>query len=754
MTPRIYVLAPFLGVACAAAKPSGGPRSTQATPSSAIAQIPSPPLRSRPPPTDQTLRLARAGTIWGRVRYLHPYLFDRVIDWDAALVRALPMVLAATNEDEEASAVSDMLGELHDPLTHVETRREQIPSSGRARPPSAVRVEDGITIVELGSRDAPGSDAERKLRQHVASAGALVLDLRSEGGLAPPVESLDALADVLVSKNIAAGTKRWISHEGFVTQRGTPGGGYRTTFVSEVPRVFTAAPGPHPKRVAFIVDKAVGIPDLPAAMQRAGRAVVVADGPLDDPAERDAFALPLGERHVAVVRATEVEPRIADVELDDHGAATPLETAIAVLRRPPPVARPSDPMAPLPARIFRDDVYAEENCPPMEHRLLGLFRFFAAIDLFYPYKALLDQPWKNALEDFIPIFMKADTRRDYELAIRELSARLDDSHVWVAGGEALFDELGHGHLPFHVRRIENRTVVVSIAEPARGARSSISIGDIVLEVGGEGFTDRARRIEKYVAGSTPDALANAVDDHALRCAKGDIAVRLAGADNQAKNLRVPCVPWFPPPTRSGPKVRVLGNVGYVDLERLEKGEVDAMFDTLAGTRGIIFDMRGYPNGTAGLLARHLETDPAPRVAALSATNLVSPLSLDGSSRIVSAETLYRDAAAKHYTGKTVMLIDDRTLSAAEHTGLYLEAANGTTFIGSRSAGANGYTTWVCLPGDLCVTFSGEEIRHGDGRQLQRVGLVPDVPVTPTLGGAREGRDEVLERAVEYLNLGR
>jgi C-terminal processing protease CtpA/Prc len=49
-----------------------------------------------------------------------------------------------------------------------------------------------------------------------------------------------------------------------------------------------------------------------------------------------------------------------------------------------------------------------------------------------------------------------------------------------------------------------------------------------------------------------------------------------------------------------------------------------------------------------------------------------------------------------------------------------------------------------------VTFSGLDVRHADGRQLQRIGLIPDVPVAPTLAGIRAGQDEVLERAIQYL----
>jgi len=49
-----------------------------------------------------------------------------------------------------------------------------------------------------------------------------------------------------------------------------------------------------------------------------------------------------------------------------------------------------------------------------------------------------------------------------------------------------------------------------------------------------------------------------------------------------------------------------------------------------------------------------------------------------------------------------------------------------------------------------MSFSYMDVRHADGRQLQRIGLVPDVVVTPTIRGLRQGKDEVLDRALSYL----
>lgn len=90
------------------------------------------------------------------------------------------------------------------------------------------------------------------------------------------------------------------------------------------------------------------------------------------------------------------------------------------------------------------------------------------------------------------------------------------------------------------------------------------------------------------------------------------------------------------------------------------------------------------------------------------------------------------------------------MSQAEHTGLFFEAANGTVFIGTPTAGANGDITNVVVPGGATMYFSGHDVRHADGRQLQRVGLQPTVRVEPTIAGIRAGRDEVLDAALRYL----
>jgi hypothetical protein len=73
---------------------------------------------------------------------------------------------------------------------------------------------------------------------------------------------------------------------------------------------------------------------------------------------------------------------------------------------------------------------------------------------------------------------------------------------------------------------------------------------------------------------------------------------------------------------------------------------------------------------------------------------------------------------------------------------------------SRSGAGPTASSWSCgspiTSTSIVVSFSGHDVRHADGRQLQRVGLVPHIEVRPTIKGIREGRDEVLERARKFL----
>jgi C-terminal processing protease CtpA/Prc len=292
-----------------------------------------------------------------------------------------------------------------------------------------------------------------------------------------------------------------------------------------------------------------------------------------------------------------------------------------------------------------------------------------------------------------------------------------------------------------------------VAEGDEAKVAGIAPGDAILAVDGEPVPARIERMSRYLTASTPAGLVDKICFiYLLRGPAGPAVLSVQGADGKAREVRLtrdPKVRFQPPP--EGDTVRILpGNLGYVDMKRLTVPEVDGMFERLQGTRGLIFDMRGYPQGTAWSIAPRINTKGA-KVGAQFRRAQVSALSEEeGSAGFYFSQPLPPLRGRELYAAPTVMLIDDRAISQSEHTGLFFEAAGGTKFIGTATAGANGDVTNFTLPGGISVMFTGHDVRHADGRQLQRVGLIPDVEVAPTRAGLRAGKDEVLERAVRYL----
>ena len=63
----------------------------------------------------------------------------------------------------------------------------------------------------------------------------------------------------------------------------------------------------------------------------------------------------------------------------------------------------------------------------------------------------------------------------------------------------------------------------------------------------------------------------------------------------------------------------------------------------------------------------------------------------------------------------------------------------------------GAATEISLPGKLGCFFSANVSKSYPGnKQLQRVGVKPDIEVKPTVKGLADGRDELVEKAVKLI----
>jgi C-terminal processing protease CtpA/Prc len=534
---------------------------------------------------------------------------------------------------------------------------------------------------------------------------------------------------------------------GFPSEAWFTSGQYYAAFeIPDPPIVRPRVEGKAP-RIGFVVDDAQLLPAIAIPLVEHG-AVIVSASQLDQSAMAKPHAMPLPGGATALLRTSEPVYRDGRPKLDAIVTrGDPLVAAQASLARPPRPRR-------LVVEAYTDRAGAiversqtPTTLPPEAERLLAVVDLWSTLDSFHAYPTLRPR-WDGALAEALIAAQAAQDIDAYLRALMRLTARVEDSHAGV-DGELIDTTYGDGYLPAALRVIEGCLVVTEVTDAERG--EALRVGDVILEIDGVPVAELFATWLPLVAASTPNT-------HLYQAAqwlsRGDAERSVAlFVDRKGDRISISVTrsASFPKSTSTAPTWRELeGGIGYADLGRLQPAEVAPMFAALADTHAIIFDMRGYPNGTAWTIAPYLDRHIRPgrtRAAAID-----QPLVYDGYVGLYAKRFFQRlpEADVAHYAGRTLMLTDERSFSQAEHTGLFFAAANDTQFVGTPSAGVNGDITSHLLPHGLYVRFTGQAISHVDGRSLQRVGLPLALEVAPTIAGVRAGEDEVLAAALALL----
>ena len=729
-------------------------------------------------------RLVGVCKLWGAIKYFHPYLaYRHDIDWDAALVAAIPQVSAANSASDYATAVQSMLMALGDPVTRMikqesaDIASSSVSSSHGCQPACQITPNSILIITIHNYQDlADWFSAAQKIgavKTEIPKACGILFDLRAS---TPPSQvkgnlslafQVSEIATVLSTTPLVIAGERSRMHMGLVPQQGP-------TFYSSAFRVvdgrrITPAPDARDIPIVFLINEWSELPPEAFALQRAGKAVIISEGSASD------AQLGVGTHRIALTDEIVVEMRLGEFVCEDGSGGflpdriippsqIPIDedqaftAALELLKdfRPNKAAR-----TPLPvhAALRPENTYPEMTLPPSEYRLLAVFRIWAAIHYFFPYKDLMEEDWDGVLREFIPRMEQADSALSYHLAVAEMVAHIHDTHGFVYS-PVLWQHFGSAWPPVRIRIIEDTPVITTLLDEEIANTAGVSCGDVLLKIDGENAIDRICERAKYKTASTPQSQMYQSAWAGLSGMEDSLAIlTIRDRDQCVKEVklsrRAEYGSLYDTSQRSGDVIKLItDDIGYADLDRLEISMVDEMFDKFKNTKAIIFDMRGYPKGTMWAIAPRLTEERGIKAVLAQLPCVMTPDdSYDGvESRFISYSIVQTIPFTEkwRYKGKTVMLIDERTISQAEHTGLFFETANHTKFIGSHTAGANGDVTNINAPGGIFIAFTGVSVRHADGRQLQRIGLVPDIVVKPTIEGIQKGKDEVLEGAIQYL----
>ncbi len=393
--------------------------------------------------------------------------------------------------------------------------------------------------------------------------------------------------------------------------------------------------------------------------------------------------------------------------------------------------------------------YNDSVFPSIELRLLGLARYWNIINYFFPYKYRIGDDWNKVLVEMIPKFKDSRDTVSYHLAMLELTAKINDSH---AGFTTKYTNqyFGLKWAPFKFKIIDNKALVTGFYNDSLCKMNDIQHGDVFLKVGNLTIEDIIKEKSKYIGASNePTKLRNfyyaifngQTDSVRAIFDRNGIVIEKTIYRYYFKDFKYK---WTDNGKNDTCKI-LDGNIGYLNLGLLQPKQTDWYLNRLKDTKAIIFDVRNYPNGTMYSIANFLNTDNKqfakftnPDISYPGVYHYTAPYSCGKKNN-------------SPYAGKVILLFNETSQSHAEFTLMALQTAPNVISIGSQTAGADGNVSLITFPGNYKTYMTGIGVYYPDGRETQRVGIVPDIVVKPTVDGIKNGKDEVLDKAIEVIN---
>lgn len=401
-----------------------------------------------------------------------------------------------------------------------------------------------------------------------------------------------------------------------------------------------------------------------------------------------------------------------------------------------------------------ENSYADIPYPDAGFRLLGLYRYWNMIQYYFPYKDITDKDWETVLEEYIPVFLGAEDELAYEIANIKLIGDVQDTHANLWGGNNKWQEkLGSNYPPVHTAFIEDRLLVVDYYNPEMRKDIGLEVGDAIVAINGESTAAIVNRNIPYYPASNDAARARDISGNILRSTEETLQLTI---ERNGKTLQktIPLFDrkdldiyrWYRTDTEAQSFKMLPGNIGYISLANIKREDPAKIEKAFINCTGIIIDIRNYPSAFMPFTLGRFIAPKNSEFVKFTTVDLNDPGTFKMGQTLATGK-----GSEPTFKGKVVALTNELSQSQAEYTAMAFRAAPNTTIIGSTTAGADGNVSRINLPGGMSTMISGIGVFYPDGSPTQRVGIVPDIEVKPTIKGIQEGRDELLESAIRIIS---
>lgn len=377
-------------------------------------------------------------------------------------------------------------------------------------------------------------------------------------------------------------------------------------------------------------------------------------------------------------------------------------------------------------------------------RLAGVVLAWNVLEHHYPYFDVIKDDWSAALREALRSAAIDAGESQYLLTLQKLATHLHDGHGYV-GSRVPPQTFA---IPLALAFVGDDVVV----ENASGAAvpQGVLPGDVLLSIAGKPISEIVAFARAHEPAASEGFLMSRAARRVAQCDTTDtVEVVLRSPDGKQKTAKLkPVAPATLSWGRGGPIVsEPRPGIWYVDLDRANDKDLDACMSKLAAARGVVFDMRGYPNQFSMGMLGHLSDKRL-----LCARWEIPIANRPDREAIVWDHARWDLPPLKpRFTGKVAFITDGRAISAAETFLGIVEHYKLADIVGEPTAGTNGNVNVIKLPAGFSISFTGMKVLKHDGSQHHGIGILPTVPVHRTIAGIAAGKDEMLEKALEVVD---
>lgn len=393
--------------------------------------------------------------------------------------------------------------------------------------------------------------------------------------------------------------------------------------------------------------------------------------------------------------------------------------------------------------------YSDIPKDDVAYRLLGVAKFWNAVDSYSPNRNLTDRPWDDVLAEYIALAF--DRSISFSALYSRMVSELCDTHVnsWYV---PIF---GGRFVPLMCQFAEDRLFVTDTCSLVP---NNFEIGDEIILIDSVSPIKRLNELAPYIPHSNRSSLLRDGSYATLLTAKNEACVEyeregktyttiISSVDGSKFVSRR----FSSQNTSTKPEFKeVAGGIGYINISNLTCKYEQDLENFLASCDKLIIDLRSYP-AEYDVLHKLLPTFFFSQ-AKEAAEVLLPQAHRPGGFIRTTVSTRKTSDPDKLYKGKVVLLVNAHSQSMSEYFTMFLQTIPGSVTIGSQTAGADGDVTRIQLP-YASFNITGAGICYPDGTNAQRNGVKIDKVVEPSAEGMIRGVDEQLQEAIDYLQGG-